>query len=104
VIVPSIWWENAPLVILEAFRRGRPVICSGIGGMAELVRDGVDGLHFRPGDARALAALLGRAAAAPDLWAQLRANLPDVPTIEDAVARHLRLYAAFQPQTAVGHR
>jgi glycosyltransferase involved in cell wall biosynthesis len=104
VIVPSIWWENAPLVILEAFRRGRPVICSGIGGMAELVRDGVDGLHFRPGDPRALAALLARAAAAPDLWAQLRANLPGVPTVEDAVGRHLRLYAALQPRAAAGHR
>ena len=37
IVVPSIWWENAPLVILEARAAGRPVICSGIGGMAELV-------------------------------------------------------------------
>ena len=102
VIVPSVWWENAPLVILEAFRRGRPVICSGIGGMAELVHDGIDGLHFRPGDPRALAALLRRAAAAPDLWAQLRANLPEVPTVEDTVARHLQLYAELQPQATLG--
>ena len=35
IVVPSIWWENAPLVILEARAAGRPVICSGIGGMAE---------------------------------------------------------------------
>ena len=40
--MPSIWWENAPLVIHEARAAGRPVICSGIGGMAELVEDGVD--------------------------------------------------------------
>ena len=45
VVVPSIWWENAPLVIQEAFRHRRPVICGDIGGMAEMVRDGVDGLH-----------------------------------------------------------
>jgi glycosyltransferase involved in cell wall biosynthesis len=102
VIVPSVWWENAPLVILEAFRHGRPVICSGIGGMAELVRDGVDGLHVRPGDPRALAAVLRRAAADPGLWAQLRSNLPQVPTIEDAVERHLQLYAALEPQAALG--
>ena len=55
VIVPSIWWENSPLVIQEAFMYGRPVICSDIGGMAEKVRDGVDGLHFRAGDAQDLA-------------------------------------------------
>src|SRR5262249_30791523 len=39
VVVPSIWWENSPLVIQEAFLHRRPVICSDIGGMAEKVRD-----------------------------------------------------------------
>ena len=37
VLVPSVWWENSPLVIQEAFQHGRPVICSDIGGMAEQV-------------------------------------------------------------------
>ena len=55
VVVPSRWWENSPLVIQEAFLHGRPVICSDIGGMAEKVTDGVDGLHFRVGDPRSLA-------------------------------------------------
>ena len=55
VVVPSIWWENGPLVILEAFQHGRPVICSDIGGMSEKVTDGVNGLHFRRGDPRDLA-------------------------------------------------
>ena len=48
---PSIWWETGPLVVGEAFQHGRPVICSDIGGMAEKVTDGVNGLHFRRGDA-----------------------------------------------------
>ena len=52
---PSIWWENSPLVIQEAFQHGRPVICSDIGGMAEKVTDGVNGLHFRAGDPDSLA-------------------------------------------------
>ena len=51
VVMPSVWWENAPLVIAEAHAHGRPVICSNIGGMAESVRHGVDGLHFPAGDA-----------------------------------------------------
>ena len=58
VVVPSRWWENSPLVIQEAFLHGRPVICSDIGGMAEKVTDGVDGLHFRAGDPRSLARVL----------------------------------------------
>ena len=55
VVVPSRWWENSPLVIQEAFMHGRPVICSGIGGMAEHVQDRVSGLHFEVGDDQSLA-------------------------------------------------
>lgn len=46
LIVPSIWWENSPMVIQEAFVCGKPVICSDIGGMAEKVQHGQTGLHF----------------------------------------------------------
>lgn len=55
VVLPSIWWENSPLVLLEARAAGLPVICSGIGGMAEMVEHGVNGLLVPPGDPRALA-------------------------------------------------
>ncbi|HSK40036.1 MAG TPA: glycosyltransferase family 4 protein [Arenibaculum sp.] len=92
VLVPSVWWENAPLVIQEAFQQGRPVICSNIGGMAEAVRDGVDGLHFRTGDAADLARVMVRAMSEPGLWGRLAANIPRVPTITQAATRHLALY------------
>lgn len=46
MIVPSQWWENSPVVILEAKRHGVPVICSDIGGMAEKVEHGRTGRHF----------------------------------------------------------
>lgn len=55
VVVPSIWWENSPVVIQEALRNRVPVICSNIGGMAEKIRDGVDGFHFEVSDYRGLA-------------------------------------------------
>ncbi len=58
VVVPSIWYENSPNVILEAFGHGVPVVVSNLGGMAEMVRDGVDGLHFEVGDAASLASRL----------------------------------------------
>lgn len=51
VVVPSTWWENSPMVIQEAFAFGRPVICSDIGGMAEKIRHGVNGLHVPVGNA-----------------------------------------------------
>src|SRR5206468_9824573 len=78
VVVPSRWWENSPLVIQEAFLHGRPVICSDIGGMAEKVTDGVNGLHFRCGDADSLADVMRRAAAQPELWDRLREGIPQV--------------------------
>lgn len=92
VVVPSIWWENAPLVILEAFRHRRPVICSGIGGMAEMVADGVNGLHFHPGDPASLSEAMRRAIAEPGLWESLVAGIPEVPTMAEAAASHRELY------------
>jgi glycosyltransferase involved in cell wall biosynthesis len=93
VVVPSIWWENAPLVIQEAFAHGRPVICSDVGGMAEAVRDGVDGLHFPVGDATALATVMRRAAEEPGLWERLAHGIATPRTVEEAADEHAALYA-----------
>jgi glycosyltransferase involved in cell wall biosynthesis len=56
--MPSIWYENFPRTLVEAFACGLPVIASRLGAMAELVRDGCTGLLFEPGDAADLAAKL----------------------------------------------
>jgi glycosyltransferase involved in cell wall biosynthesis len=55
VVVPSEWYENAPMTILEACAYGKPVIGSHIGGISEMVEPGRTGLLFRPGDADELA-------------------------------------------------
>lgn len=93
VIVPSIWWENSPLVIQEAFTAGRPVICSNIGGMAEKVTHGVNGVHFRVNSASDLAARIEECATNPELWKKLCAGVPQPPTIDQTVDRLLALYA-----------
>lgn len=92
VVVPSTWWENAPLVILEAFRHRKPVISADIGGMAELVRDGVEGLSFRSGNAADLARVMRRAARAPELWSALRDRLPVPPTPDQLVDTYRAFY------------
>ena len=71
LVVPSMWIENAPFIIREAFAAGVPVIASDLGGMAEMVRDGVDGLLFPPGDARSLAACLRRLSTRTACWIAL---------------------------------
>lgn len=58
LVVPSLWAENSPLTIHEAFLTGTPVVASDLGGMAELVKPGENGLLFGPGDEAALAKCL----------------------------------------------
>jgi glycosyltransferase involved in cell wall biosynthesis len=54
LLVPSEWYEGFPMTVLEAYARGTPVIASRIGSLIEIVRDGQDGRHFTPGDAKEL--------------------------------------------------
>ncbi|WEK03640.1 MAG: glycosyltransferase family 4 protein [Candidatus Devosia phytovorans] len=96
-IVPSIWWENAPLVIQEAFQHRRPVITSGIGGMAEMVHHEVTGLHAQPNDPIDLARVMRRAIEEPGLHTRLAAAIPKQRTIDDCAAEHLALFAANRP-------
>ncbi|HWB82803.1 MAG TPA: glycosyltransferase family 4 protein [Bryobacteraceae bacterium] len=92
VVAPSIWYENAPLVVQEAYMHKRPVISSDIGGMAEKVVDGVTGLHFRSGSSEDLARVLLHAAGSPQLWESLRAAAPPVFSIEQSMTAHRELY------------
>lgn len=55
VIVPSVWPENSPVVITEAMASGIPVVASDIGGIPELVEDGITGFLIPPRNIRALA-------------------------------------------------
>jgi glycosyltransferase involved in cell wall biosynthesis len=55
VIVPSVWYENMPYVLLESLARGRVVIASDIGGMSERIENGANGFLFRLGDSADLA-------------------------------------------------
>lgn len=92
VLVPSIWWENSPVVIQEAFRNGRPVVCSNIGGMAEKVVPGVDGMHFQVGSARSLVNILKSLVAKPELMAELGRGVGRRHHDQDPLAEHLSLY------------
>jgi glycosyltransferase involved in cell wall biosynthesis len=95
VVVPSIWWENSPVVIQEALRNRRAIICSDIGGMAEKVRDGIDGYHFPVGNSVALAALLMRVSERPDQLVELESAMQLPASIEEATDRYAQLYSAL---------
>lgn len=71
LVVPSIWYENFPRTIVEAFACCLPVIASRIGALAEIVRDGETGLLFEPGNAQDLASKMAWAQGHPEQMAEM---------------------------------
>ena len=67
IVLPSMWFEAFPLVLIEAMLHAKPVIASRIGGLPEIVDDSVTGLLFEPGNAEDLAEKIGHLWARPDL-------------------------------------
>ena len=71
IAAPSEWYENSPYSVIEAFAHGRPVVATRIGGLPELVVDGVTGLVVEPRSPHELAAALKRILDDPGLWRTL---------------------------------
>jgi glycosyltransferase involved in cell wall biosynthesis len=92
LILPSICYENCPLVINEAFMAKIPVITTNIGGMAELVEDGKYGFTFPVGDTEKLAEKIELLVRNPELANKLSANLPDVKDMETHTEEIISLY------------
>jgi GT2 family glycosyltransferase len=93
IVVPSIWPENSPVIIHEAFAAGIPVVASRIGGIPELVEHGRNGLLFEPGDSDGLAQMLERLIDEPGLLDSLRRGTRRVRTLEEDVHSSRQLYA-----------
>jgi glycosyltransferase involved in cell wall biosynthesis len=92
VCCPSRCLEGGPTVGLEALAVGTPVIAANIGGVAEMIEDGVSGRLIPPGDVAALAAAITEAVRFPEVLDRWRANLPSVRTMDDVACEYLRLY------------
>jgi glycosyltransferase involved in cell wall biosynthesis len=101
LVVPSLWLENSPLVIHEAFQAGVPVVGSRMGGTVDLIRHGKWGLLYDADSPEALAAALGSIIADRGVLETWVARLPEVKSIaEDArewEATYERLVSAATP-------
>jgi glycosyltransferase involved in cell wall biosynthesis len=96
VVVPSTCPEVFPLSAVEALAAGKPLVASAIGGLPEIVRDGVTGITVPPGDPDKLASAMGRLWREPELRANLAAGavrtFESEYRIEDHVERLINLY------------
>ena len=95
VVVPSVWWENSPMVIQEAFVCGRPLLVSDIGGMAEKVRDGLDGIHVPAGNVLSWSKSLQQAARMTDAWKTFQDGIRQPLTYAGCAEAHLQLISTL---------
>lgn len=97
VVLCSVWHEGFPTTILEAMAAGRPVICSRIGGLPEIVDEGETGLLFQPGDAEDLARKIRYLWDHPDLCRQMGQAGREKVLREYSLQRYYdRLMAAYE--------
>lgn len=89
VIIPSNWWENSPMVIQEAYKHGRPLIGSDIGGMAEKIVDGETGILFRARNPIDLANKIENIVHDSSNWETFVKNIKIPLTIEQCAEIHL---------------
>jgi glycosyltransferase involved in cell wall biosynthesis len=104
VALPAVWYENAPKSVLEAQARAKPVIASRIGGLPEMIEDGVTGMLVPPGDAVALGETLQRMAALPEaaraaMGAEARRRVSATFGVERYFTAMSELYAGLLART-----
>ncbi len=84
-IVPPIWWDPAPQVVMELLANNTPVIGAHIGGIPDFIQHGVNGLLFQPGNAEDLAAKMCYVLDNVGIIKQWRKHIQPIKTIEQHV-------------------
>ena len=102
LVVPSTWYENTPLVIYSALAMETPVICSNLGGMAEVVHDGKNGLTFEVDNPRALAEQMRKLLAHRPQVTALRPDRSRIQTVEENAVHLEEAYEALLDRSHVG--
>lgn len=92
VVVPSLWYENSPLIVLESLASGTPVIASDVGGISDLIHHGENGLLCAPGNEDSLSMALQMCIDNPELIQKMANNIRPVKSIEQDVDWLVSLY------------
>jgi glycosyltransferase involved in cell wall biosynthesis len=103
LVVPSIWLENSPLVIHEAFMAGVPIVGARIGGVKDLIADGVNGLLYDPRSPAELSQVLRRLVEQPDRIRQLADGVTNVKSVSHDAEEWEKRYADVMTHTPHGN-
>ena len=95
LVVPSLWYENSPLVVLYAQQSRTPLIVSDFGGLTEFVRDGETGLVFEPGNANALADAMSRFMESPSLCPRMAEKIEPPQSSDEHAERIMKIYTGL---------
>ena len=96
IVVPSIWWENSPLVLLRALAHNVPAIVSDLGGMTEVIKDGENGFAFEAGSAESLAEVLRKIGEKPYVLNEMKTKIHPPPRIEEEAFEYEKIYAKLK--------
>ena len=105
LIFPSVWYEGFPMILVEALASGLPVIASRLGAAAEIIEDGVTGLHFTAGSADDLAAKVDWVSQHTEATAEMgRAARCTYEAKYTGARNHDQLMAIYQAALEEAHR
>lgn len=100
LVIPSMWYENTPLILLSAFATKTPVIVSNLGSLADAVHHEQNGLIFEMGDSEDLARQIERVLADPALLERLRQGIQPVKGLDQHAQELLEIYATLSTHSA----
>jgi glycosyltransferase involved in cell wall biosynthesis len=95
LVVPSTWWENSPLVLSRALAHKVPAIVSNLGGMTEVIEDGLNGYTFEVSDPQSLAGILRKIGSDPSILNQLKARIHRPPRMEEMAFEYEKIYRSL---------
>jgi glycosyltransferase involved in cell wall biosynthesis len=97
IIVPSIWYENTPIMLLEALASDVPAVVTDLGGMTEVVKDNINGRAFRISDPDHLAQALSSMVDDPEILNTYKDNIKSqfIPSVEQEGLAYQREYQAI---------
>jgi glycosyltransferase involved in cell wall biosynthesis len=102
IAVPSLWWENSPLVLLRSLAHNVPAIVSDLGGLTEIITDCHNGFTFTVGysdslldNSKHLSEIIRKISQNPEILNNLITNIESPPRIEEEAFAYLKLYNSY---------